>query len=78
MQFAVGFFAYSWKHPPPPQQNIRLSLYNDVEVKMLHLGNLSFNATEDEISSGLLELEDWKLFYGCQNHKLIDVDIVEV
>ena len=61
-----------------PVENIRLTLYNDVANKLFTLCNLEGEPTEDQIIESILELDDMKIVYDAQSHKLIDIELIDI
>jgi molybdenum cofactor biosynthesis enzyme MoaA len=60
-----------------PVENIRLSLY-DVANKLFTLCHLEGEPEEDAIVTKILELDDMKMVYDTQSHKLIDIELIEI
>lgn len=61
-----------------PVENIRLTLYNDVAIKLFTLCKLKGEPTDDEIMTSILELDDMKILYDTQSYKLIDIELIDV
>ena len=59
-------------------ENIRLTLYNDVAIKLFTLCKLKGEPTDDEIMTSILELDDMKILYDTQSYKLIDIELIDV
>ncbi len=62
----------------PPVEKIRLTVYHDVVVKLFQLCNITVEATENQISAAILELDDIKICYDTQSHKLVDLENVDI
>jgi hypothetical protein len=63
---------------PPPFEKMRLIVYHNVVVKLFQLCNITVEATENQISAAILELDDIKICYDTQSHKLVDLENVDI
>lgn len=61
-----------------PVEKIRLSLYNDVAIKLFNLCNLPAEPSDADIMEGILELDDVKILYDSQSHKIIDIELIQL
>ena len=61
-----------------PVQNLRLSLYNDVAIKLFTTCDLvDLELTDDEITAKLSQLDDLKIVYDTQSCKVIDIESID-
>ena len=62
-----------------PDHKLRLSVYNDVFVKLMDICSVNTSSTsDDEIIERILDLELVKLSFDSQSNKLIDIQVVHI
>ena len=62
-----------------PDHKLRLSVYNDIFVKLMEICSINTSCTsDDEIIESILDLELVKLSFDSQNNKIINIEVLHI
>ena len=70
---------YFFQESNKPDHKLRLSVYNDIFVKLMEICSINTSCTsDDEIIESILDLELVKLSFDSQNNKIINIEVLHI